>query len=285
MSESFLTIRRRDGMPAIEEVVHGGAPESTGGFPPHWHSAWQLVRVVRGDGWVRTRGVEHRTPAGAFFLVPPGEVHSNDTYAEGCDFRSMLVADDAVAAAVAAGGTTANLLGIAREPVQADARIAERYERFHSAFLGDRSELELECRLGELLAAILGRTGKRIDRRESNEPTVAVRRAREILWDESAEQVTLTELAERCGGSPFELSRRFTAAYGLPPRAWQIQARVDKARRLLREGTPIAEAAVEAGFSDQPHLTRCFRRVTGTTPGRYVAAFRKNVQDASVGPR
>jgi AraC-like DNA-binding protein len=37
---------------------------------------------------------------------------------------------------------------------------------------------------------------------------------------------------------------------------------------------PPAEVATAAGFHDQPHLTRHFRRVTGTTPGRFTAARR-----------
>ena len=43
------------------------------------------------------------------------------------------------------------------------------------------------------------------------------------------------------------------------------------ALRLLREGLSIADAALAAGFSDQPHLTREFGRTLGMTPGQYVA--------------
>nr|WP_310206490.1 helix-turn-helix domain-containing protein [Paenarthrobacter nitroguajacolicus] len=46
---------------------------------------------------------------------------------------------------------------------------------------------------------------------------------------------------------------------------------MDRARRLLLDGRPAAEAAVEAGFHDQSHLTRHFRRVLGTTPGAFAA--------------
>jgi AraC-like DNA-binding protein len=49
---------------------------------------------------------------------------------------------------------------------------------------------------------------------------------------------------------------------------------VDLARRLVLGGMPPAQVATAAGFHDQPHLTRHFRRVTGTTPGRFTAARR-----------
>ncbi len=46
------------------------------------------------------------------------------------------------------------------------------------------------------------------------------------------------------------------------------------ARRLLSRGVPPAVAAAEAGFADQAHLTRWFRRYYGITPGAYRSAVR-----------
>lgn len=48
-----------------------------------------------------------------------------------------------------------------------------------------------------------------------------------------------------------------------------MSRRVDLARRLLLGGQPAGEVATAAGFYDQSHLTRHFKRVLGTTPGRY----------------
>jgi AraC-like DNA-binding protein len=56
---------------------------------------------------------------------------------------------------------------------------------------------------------------------------------------------------------------------GVAPHAFRLLARLNFARQLLRAGDPIAMVAVDAGFSDQSHLTRLFRRTFGTTPGVY----------------
>ena len=78
--------------------------------------------------------------------------------------------------------------------------------------------------------------------------------------------------------SPFHLVRVFRAATGLPPHAYLTQVRLQHAKRLLAAGALIAWVAADTGFTDQSHLARHFKQVTGVTPGQY-AYQRKNVQD------
>jgi AraC-like DNA-binding protein len=61
--------------------------------------------------------------------------------------------------------------------------------------------------------------------------------------------------------------------YGLAPSDYQRQLRVRAARRLLARDIAPAAAAAAAGFADQAHLTRWFRRYYGVTPGAYRAAM------------
>jgi AraC-like DNA-binding protein len=43
---------------------------------------------------------------------------------------------------------------------------------------------------------------------------------------------------------------------------------------LIAHGNSIADAAAEAGFADQSHLTRAFTRQFGISPGRYALGLR-----------
>ena len=75
------------------------------------------------------------------------------------------------------------------------------------------------------------------------------------------------------GCSPFsQLLRGFARAVATTPHAYLLQLRVRLARRLLAAGRYPAEAAAEAGFADQSHLTRAFSRQLGVTPARFRAA-------------
>ena len=51
--------------------------------------------------------------------------------------------------------------------------------------------------------------------------------------------------------------------------------RVDHARKLLRTSTaPLAEVALQCGFSSQSHMTTVFKGATGVTPAKFRATFR-----------
>jgi AraC-like DNA-binding protein len=88
----------------------------------------------------------------------------------------------------------------------------------------------------------------------------------------SASGLTADDLAAAAGCSRYAAYRAFTQAYGLAPSDYQRQLRVRAARRLLGAGVAPARAAAAAGFADQAHLTRWFRRYYGVTPGAYRAA-------------
>jgi len=82
---------------------------------------------------------------------------------------------------------------------------------------------------------------------------------------------SVREAAAHVGMSREGFSRKFRKLHGVPPHAFWHLARLNDARRLLRAGLPIAAVAADAGFSDQSHLGRCFRRAFGVTPGRFLA--------------
>jgi AraC-like DNA-binding protein len=95
------------------------------------------------------------------------------------------------------------------------------------------------------------------------------RRVRDRLHDGYADLLTADDLATAAGCSRYAATRAFAAVYGLAPSDYQRQLRLRAARALLIGGTSAAEAAASAGFADQAHLTRWFRRYYGVTPGVY----------------
>lgn len=93
---------------------------------------------------------------------------------------------------------------------------------------------------------------------------------RELLHDRAPEQASLTELADAVGRHPTHVARVFRREYGLSVGEYARSLRLEwAASRLAFDDAPLAQVALEAGFADQSHFTRAFRRHAGVTPGRY----------------
>jgi len=101
----------------------------------------------------------------------------------------------------------------------------------------------------------------------------------EIIEADLANAPGLSSLAAEVGAHPAHVSRAFRRTYGETIGAYVRRRRVEEADRALAEGTlSLAEIAAAAGFSDQAHFTRVFRRHFGLPPGerRHRRSFRSN---------
>ncbi|GAA2428965.1 helix-turn-helix transcriptional regulator [Streptomyces pulveraceus] len=76
---------------------------------------------------------------------------------------------------------------------------------------------------------------------------------------------SVADTAHRAGLGARQLHRRSLAAFGYGPKTLARVLRLQRALALARSGTPYAEAAVEAGCTDQAHLAREMRDLAGTT--------------------
>jgi AraC family transcriptional regulator len=89
------------------------------------------------------------------------------------------------------------------------------------------------------------------------------------------DDVSLIALAQQAHVSPFHFARLFRRTLGVPPHRFVLQLRVQRALGLMKARTlSLAQIAVECGFHDQPHLTKAFRKVLGTTPAAHPLAAR-----------
>lgn len=93
---------------------------------------------------------------------------------------------------------------------------------------------------------------------------------RDRVESEFARPLSLSSLASEAGVHPTYLGRAFTRRYGVSLSGFIRTRRIEWAMDRLRHSRdPVAEIAVAAGFFDQSHFTRCFKRIAGTTPARF----------------
>ena len=100
-------------------------------------------------------------------------------------------------------------------------------------------------------------------------------RVRDYLDAHGHSGPSLDGLAAIAAVHPVHLARSFRLAFGCTIGGYVRRMQVERTIVLLqRLDLTLSQVALEAGFGDQSHLTRLFRRQTGTTPGAWRRAYR-----------
>jgi AraC family transcriptional regulator len=135
----------------------------------------------------------------------------------------------------------------------------------------EASDLYVEGLVCEMLAHAV-RRGARAARR----PPPWLAKAEEVLRERFLDGVLLEDLARAAGVHRVHLVRTFRQHYGTSPGEYLRTLRLQwAAERLTRSDDSLGLIAHEAGFTDQSHFSRLFRRLTGITPGRYRQSRRR----------
>ena len=127
------------------------------------------------------------------------------------------------------------------------------------------SPLALEGLALELLARA-GRAGAE----DGDSDTRWLETVRDRVHDLTPRVASLHELGAIVGRHPAHVARAFRRAYGTSVTAYARTLRLEWATvAVATTDDAIARIALDAGFADQSHFTRAFRRHHGVTPARY----------------
>jgi AraC family transcriptional regulator len=106
--------------------------------------------------------------------------------------------------------------------------------------------------------------------------TIAKRRALELIDANLGSTLSVESLANEAGLSPAHFARAFKETMGVAPHQYLLHLRLERSRRLLdAENATLADVAQRAGFADQAHFTRLFKREYGVTPGSVARSRRR----------
>lgn len=95
-----------------------------------------------------------------------------------------------------------------------------------------------------------------------------------LIEERFREPLPLAAVAKSVGVHPVHLARTFRRVHQTTVAAYVRQLRIDFARSQLVGPAGLSEIAYAAGFCDQSHFSRCFKRHTGLTPAEYRASVR-----------
>lgn len=238
-------------------------------YPRHMHATFTVGVVDTGVVVNQSRGETSYLPEGSVYVFNPGDVHSGHAPHDLLISHRTFYPSEAALAGLARDAGLRGAPYFRRSSFYAP-RTAERLRALHRLLEGSTNLLKRESAVVEVFGALLTRHAPLLvgPRPEGNEPG-AVREVRDYLEAHLAENVSLDALADLVGLNRAHLIRVFRRSVGLPPHAYLIQRRIERAKSLLRAGVEPARVALEVGFGDQSHLNLHFRRVMNLPPGRY----------------
>lgn len=259
------------GMVGLRAVGAGSAHS----FPRHTHEEYGIGVIISGGQISASGRGQVSAGAGDVITVNPAEVHDGLPLGDRPRHWRMIYLAPGLMTDLARG-----IDPLAEGDVEFNAPVFTRPERAISLLAGldrllsaaprdpDDSALSTETWLLRVLAPFLHRRRRPESTVDRAHPGLA--RAKALLDDDgSAANLSLAHLASEAGLSRFQLLRAFAAHHGLPPHAYLMQRRADAARRSIQAGTTLAEAALRAGYADQSHMTRDFRRRYGLPPSAF----------------
>lgn len=265
---------------ALENLEMLRATYVTHTFPRHTHDGYAIGVIEAGVEAFTYQGALHQAPAGSIVVIHPGEVHTGQAANPGGWTYRMLYPDVSLVQKAAAE-LVQRSPGVPYfpAPVIYDPLLATQLRQLHVAVETSRSQLERESRFLWLFAQLIAKYAEvRPQIPAIGNEAKRVQQIQEYLSANYYRSISLEQLAQMANLKPLRLLRLFRKHVGLPPHVYLVQTRIANAKALLRVGVPLAQVALDTGFTDQSHLTRHFKRLVGVTPKQYAIGC-KNVQD------
>jgi AraC family transcriptional regulator len=236
-------------------------------IPKHSHDRACFVVVLRGTFSEVYEGRRRACEPLMLIYRPPHETHWDHFDEQGARCLNVEVAEPWLRRVGAHSRALDDSADFRGGPFsQLAARLHREYRRMDEA-----SALAIEGLLLEIVAEATRRSAPTPPRGRPR----WLSRAEEMIRAQFREPLTLTDIAAAVGAHPVHLSAVFHKTYGCTVGEYVRRLRVEFASgELSASDAPIIKIALAAGFYDQSHFSRTFKRHTGSTPAAYRSMFR-----------
>lgn len=264
------TFWRDDALPFLEArfVADGRAVC----YDRHFHDTFSIGAVTGGRSTYLNGRRREPVAAGAVVVMNPGEVHACNPIADQPWSYTMLYVERGWLGALQKElGLSPNQdLQALSTTLTTDAMLYTGLNRLGATLLDSSgARLQKQTAAVDFFAAVQQRLDPAATVADGD--PVKLRQAAEYISDNRTEALSLEQICSAAQLSPSYLIRAFKQRYGMTPHAYLINRRVQYGQAQLRRGRAIADVALDAGFADQAHFQRAFKRLLAATPRQYRA--------------
>ncbi|MEQ1651241.1 MAG: AraC family transcriptional regulator [Hyphomicrobium sp.] len=229
-------------------------------FAPHRHDTYTIGVTLSGVQSFTYRGAERSSYPGQMVILHPDEQHDGHAGDDGAlRYRAAYIPPADIQ-----GVLNGQALPFVEGGVSTDSQLHRAVAALLQDYERPLTMLQYQDALYDLAIALQEAAGSVVPIKRANREAAAGARA--YIEANLSGALSLEDLERATGHCRWQLSRDFRTMFGTSPYRYLTLRRLDRARRMMRGGAAIADAAHDCGFSDQSHFGRAFKQTYGLTP-------------------
>lgn len=259
-----------------ENVIALDATMSDFTYSKHTHEEYSLGVTIQGRQDFFCQNSFHKSDSGNIIIFNPEDVHDGHSAGEqDLKYKMLYIHPNEFHPLLKALGYQQKSLLRIKQPVINNATLRHHILKFSSLIqLPNYAQIEFDDCLFQVAQSLVALSGELdLGTRNSKQIDKLLLRARDYILASLDQDISIDDIAESASMSKFHFIRQFRLQYGITPHQYVLSCRVNLARKYIELGTPLNQAALEAGFADNSHLNRHFKRIYGLTPKRFQKQF------------
>ena len=246
-------------------------------FPNHFHAYYVIGFIEKGRRQLSCKNRLYTLEAGDMVLFNPGDNHAcaqND--GTSFNYRSIHIQPEVMRKAVFEV-TGRDYLPTFFPQANFHCELVPLLKELHQMLMQGASDFKKEELFYFLLEQLLADYTKQQPPAPQPALCSELQAVCEFLESHYMESIALSDLCRLTGLRKFTLLRAFTKWQGISPYSYLETIRIDRAKKLLAQGVPPLETALQTGFNDQSHFSNFFKKFIGLTPRQYMNIFTTDV--------
>ncbi len=240
-------------------------------YAPHCHETFSIGAITAGCSTYFNGDARERLERGALVIINPQTVHAcNPIDGQPWSYLMFYVDADWVGALQGELGASADGAFMPYSPILSrDPALFAGLTQLYATLLDPQIETLHKQSLAVEFFSLLQQTLAPGPSLSNAEPLRQLQCAADYIADHCTRALRLEDICQAAGLSPSYLIRAFKQHYGMTPHAYLLNRRIQRSQHWLRQDRDLAEVALAAGFADQAHFQRTFKRQLAATPGQY----------------
>lgn len=249
-------------LPILDGIELLNAKSHTLDFPFHTHDTFNIALILDNTFNTKLSSKFLKAPKGTLSITNPDEVHATPCDTElGNSFFTFYISPDVFKK------LNKNIAVFFEDKIIFDEFLFKEFFELSTSFLNYTPQYEK--RLYKTLELLISKYA-------SIKPFQY--KTTQLFQDyiqsvSFTEEFSLEKTAHQFGLNKFKFLRLFKQETGLTPNNYILLQRVENSKKMLKQGKPIFNTAIDNGFYDNSHFNRNFKKFTGVTPSEYQSAF------------